>query len=368
MLKIRFTLYILILSLFISSCAIEIKQAPIGTPTTAQANNDRRRTTSVTKVPVTWADLNLTGRLVYISGGDQVNFFTSTVEMLNLATGDVSTIFQADDNSFIYAVTVSPDGKQLVMSYSLSTAAGRSGNPALYIMPLDGSSAPQLLFPPVSEDDVYFQPLWSPDGKYIYYSHINLAPAKGQQTQNVEIYRMAYPEMTMKKIAESAFWLNISADAKQIVYVSVNQANGADQLVLANSDGKNPQPVMISSNQAANIIDAPLFSPDGQSILFSAVSTFQSSGPTWIEKLFGVTVASAHTVPSDWWSVPVGGGRAKQLTHLQATSLNAAVSPDKKYIISDSSYGLFVMNPDGTDLRMLRRSAGSIPSTVNWIP
>ena len=87
-----------------------------------------------------------------------------------------------------------------------------------------------------------------------------------------------------------------------------------------------------------------------------------------VDRLFGVIAVSAHNIPSEWWSVPVGGGAPTQLTHIQAASLYAAISPDNSYIASFSGDGVFVMNPDGTNLTMLLENTGGNMGTVNWIP
>jgi Tol biopolymer transport system component len=84
--------------------------------------------------------------------------------------------------------------------------------------------------------------------------------------------------------------------------------------------------------------------------------------------LFGVGVATAHTVPSDWWSVPIGGGMPTQLTHLAAVGLFGSLSPDGKYIASYSGSGIFVMNLDGTGLTMLVNDNGTLSGTLTWIP
>jgi len=82
----------------------------------------------------------------------------------------------------------------------------------------------------------------------------------------------------------------------------------------------------------------------------------------------GVTVASAHTVPSDWWSIPLAGGTPTQLTHINAVGLFASLSPDKQYLASYSGGGIFVMKPDGTESTMLVGDVGGQPGTVSWIP
>ena len=236
-------------------------------------------------------------------------------------------------------------------------------------MPLDGSTQPQLLVLPPTIYDQYIQAEWSPDGKYIYYVHNNYQNQPvTQHYPTYEIWRMAYPNGQPEKIADEAFWPRLSSEGSHLAYVSMDPANGTNQLFLANPDGSNAQEVARSGPWTPNIIDAPIFSPDGQLILYSAVSPTQSYKPNWVEKLLGIQVAEAHTVPSDWWSVPLTGGAVTQLTHIRAPGLFASISPDKKYIVSYSTNGLFVMSPDGTGLTMLIPDMGGVYGTVDWIP
>jgi Tol biopolymer transport system component len=237
-------------------------------------------------------------------------------------------------------------------------------------MPVDGSGPPQLLFSPPTKDDEYFQPDWSPDGKYIYFSHVNFqqAPMPEQHYPIYEIFRMAYPDGQPEKLVEQAYWPRLSADSSSLVYVSLDPFNGKNKLFVANADGSNPQDLTASSPGIPDVIDAPIFSPDNQSILFSAAAPAQASQPTWLEKMFGITVASAHAVPSDWWSLPRIGGTPTQITHIMAVGLFASISPDKHYIASYCGGGIFVMRPDGTDATMLIGDVGGRPGTVSWIP
>jgi len=80
----------------------------------------------------------------------------------------------------------------------------------------------------------------------------------------------------------------------------------------------------------------------------------------------GVQLAQAHKIPSDWWSVPVTGGVPLRLTHIQTIKLFASISPDHTRIASLSGEGIFVMNPDGTNLRQLLFDPG-VTGTINWI-
>src|SRR5258706_2404262 len=371
MIKMRFLFCLLLFAFTVSSCSIAINQDSGATPSprigsvpSAAAPN-----VSSTKIPITWGSLNLAGRMVDISG-KQPEPPAMRIQVLDLATGEVKAIFQAPVGAWIYFLTVSP-ARQVVMAYSPPFGDKLSGHQALYILPVDGSAAPKLLFTPGSNDDDYAQPAWSPDGKSIYFSHTNPelpTSVPHQQFPVYEVLRMAYPDGTLEKVADQAFWPRVSPDSARFVYVSVDAATGKNKLFVADADGSNSQQIVMSGPVIPDIIDAPVFSADGQSIMFSAVVSTRGSAPAWWETALGITTASAHTIPSEWWSVPVGGGIPTQLTRIHSISLFASVSPDKKHIVSYSGYGLFVMNPDGTASTMLVNDLGGIPDTGNLIP
>ena len=101
------------------------------------------------------------------------NNYVIRVQILDLVTGEVSIVYTVPINGWIYYVSVSPDSKQLIMSYSPPPGENPAIVQALYIMPFDGSRPPELLFMPRIKEDQYMQAEWSPDGKYIYYTHVN---------------------------------------------------------------------------------------------------------------------------------------------------------------------------------------------------
>ena len=378
--KARFSLWFLILSLVLSSCSIEVDQPSVGTPapTFQSAPTLSPPTQSVsgtnvvttTQVSVTWAGLNLTGRLVYINGISVDNVFQLQIQVLDLVTGEVTTIFDAPKYSWIYYISVSPDHTQLVMSYNPPP----DDNPVdqdIYVMPLDGSQAPQRLFtPPTSEDD-YIEVEWSPDSKYIYMTHVNyqIPPAEGQIYPLYTIYRKAMPDGELEKVAEKAYWPRVSPDSSRIAYVTVDLFARGNKLFVADADGSNAREVVITGPRIPDIKDAPLFSADGQSLIFSADIPTQSYRPNWLDRLMGVQAAKAHSnVPSDWWTISVDGGEMTQLTNIQSRGLFGSLSPDNQYLASYSLDGIFVMKTDGTQLTNLIPNPQSVPGTVSWIP
>ena len=379
-LKDRPSFLFLILALVLSSCVIEVDQpaavtpAPTFTsvPTSALPTETAPQTNTVNtpQVPVTWGDLNLTGRLVYINGLVVDNIFSLQIQILDLVTGEITTVFDAPKYSWVYYVTVSPDNKQLAFSYSPPPG----DNPVdqdIYTMPLDGSQPPQLLFTPPTKEDDYIEVEYSPDGKYVYVTHVNyqIPPAEGQIYPLYTIYRRALPEGKFEMVAEKAYWPRISPDSSQITYVTVDLFTRRNKLFLANADGGNVREVEITGPQLPDIKDAPIFSADGESLMFSTEVPIQSYQPNWLDSLMGVTVAKAHSnVPSDWWSIPITGGEMTRLTHIQSMGLFGSRSPDGQYLASYSLNGIFVMRMDGTQLTQLLPNPQSVPGTVCWIP
>jgi Tol biopolymer transport system component len=177
---------------------------------------------------------------------------------------------------------------------------------------------------------------------------------------------MSYPQGQTEKIADNAFWPRISSDSTRLVYVSIHPDSGKNELYVANADGSDAQRIVLSGSSIPEIIDAPIFSPDGRSIIFSAPPPPQAYQPNWFEKLMGIQVVKAHEIPSDWWSVPVTGGEPTRLTQLQTIRLFASLSPDKKHIASLSGEGIFIMDQQGTNLTQLLFEPG-VSGTVNWI-
>src|ERR1051325_2504841 len=320
----------IILVSMLCACSINTTEIPQATPTapalspvpftlstpTPQQTTIGNPLLPTTTIPVTWSNLNLTGKLVYISAvqGSDGNPLLS-IQALDLVTGVITTIFQGQEISWIYYVTVSPDEKQLIMSYSAPPENQNPVNELLYALTLDGSTSSQPFILPPTVYDRYLQVEWSPDGKYIYYVHNNPQNQPiGQHYPIYEIYRMAYPDGQPEKVADQAFWPRLSADGSRLVYISMDPMTGKNKIFVANADGSNAQEVRLSGAWTPDIIDAPVFSPDGQSIIFSALSPAQSYKPNFVEKLLGIQVAEAHMIPSDWWSVPIGGGVVTRLT------------------------------------------------------
>ncbi len=337
MLKIHFFTCRLVLALIISGCSIEVNQTPVSISPTANTQSvNATLAPNATKVPITWGSLNLTGKLVYVAASSTTPVVN--ILSLDLATGGLVTLFQTPRGGWTDAAAVSQDHETLILAYSPPMDVIYGGQESLYTMPMSGSGPPELLIIPPTDGDEFSQPTWSPDGKYIYLAHIN-----SQSTATYEIMRMAYPDGSLEKLIDHAYWPRLSDDGTRLVYVSLDPQSGANSLFIANTDGTDAHQVPINGLPVPSVIDSPMFSPDNQSIIFSSPIGLNASVPNLMDKLLGVIIAYADgTLPSDWWSVSVSGGTAIQLTDVQSLGLFGVFSPDKKHIASYSSYGIFV--------------------------
>ena len=177
------------------------------------------------------------------------------------------------------------------------------------------------------------------------------------------------PDGELEMIAEKAYWPRVSPDSSRIAYVTVELFTRGNKLFVADADGSNAQEVVITGPRIPDIKDAPLFSADGESLIFSADVPTQAYQPNWLDRLMGVRAAKAHSnVPSDWWSISTNGGEMTQLTNIQSRGLFGSLSPDNQFLASYSLDGIFVMKIDGTQLTQLIRNRQSVPGTVSWIP
>ena len=364
----------LLIMFALCGCLIKIDQVSNVPPpresvsATAIPENIATLSLQTTKVPITWANLNLSGRLVYINTDLSDSITSPGIHVLDLATGEATTIFHSPEGGWIFYAAITPDAKWLTISYAPPSQPGSLSNRALYIMPLDKTESPRLLITPPTPSDHYTQVEWSPDGKYIYYVHYNASDQPDRQLNPVySIFRMTYPDGPPERIVDHAFWPRLTSDSSRLVYVALDPVSGRNELFLANADGRNSQRVTLSGSEIPEIIDAPIFSPDGQSILFSAPPPLQAYQFNWFERLMGIQVVKAHNIPSDWWSVRVTGGAPTRLTQIQTINLFASISPDHNHIASVSGEGLFVMNLDGSNLTQLIFDTG-VYGTVRWIP
>ncbi len=286
------------------------------------------------------------------------------ISELDLSTGKMRTIFRAPDGAKISSFAVSPDGKRIALGYAAPPDKGQLnlGNTDLYWMPYDGSQPPQPILMRKTSGESFFRPAWSPDGQSLFYSHFFMVNADAQPYK-YQVERIAIGGQP-QVLAKDALWPVLPKDGSQLAYLSYDPVKGGNQLYISQPDGSAPKATMDLNTFPA--VDAHLYLADNKSLLFSSVNPVSSYSPSWLDRLMGVQIASAHNAPSDWYKVDGSGAKPQRVTNLNDTGLDGALAPDGKSIAFIAGSGLYVMNADGTNIRHL--SDQSLVNNIDWLP
>lgn len=359
---------LIVIALILVSCRVTVSNAPAASPSAAPSATSVSDVASDTPTPESEADDSaaLEGRLIFADDFRGVMVY-------DFATGEVTTLFEPESGALTRTLAASPDGSQVLIQYAPPPPEDdmmQFGFTDLYIMPSDGSAEPEPFLQGEPGEEIYYLPSWSPDGQYVYYSHIVPDPdEEGASRRQLE--RIAYPQGEPEVLVINAFSPQLSSDGTKMVYVVYDEDTQRDEVVIANLDGS--EPLVLLENNLFSAIDAPAFSPDDSLVLFSAVTSDQegsNSQPSlvmaFMDLLLGVRRARAHSVPSDIWVVPSSGGRATQITRLYGVNLWPAFSPDGEKLALLSNIRIYLMDPDGGNVVTLLDEGAS--GTMSWVP
>jgi Tol biopolymer transport system component len=283
----------------------------------------------------------------------------------DIQTQEKQILFHVPDNGWLSYIDVLPDGNEIVMTYAPPPPAGeiQFGYSHIYLMLTAAGSAPRTLVDRVYDDEIYFNPVWSPDGQAIYYSHVTpLDEEAGTFTTTLEWINV--DTGTVNVIVENAIWPRLSPGGDKLAYISFDPLTLDNALFVADADGRNPMELIPMSEFLA--IDVPIFSPDGQMIYFSAAVEAPVASLSWLDRVLGVKTAAAHNLPSDWWRIPATGGAPERLTELNEAGLRGVFAPDGRTLVFVTANGLYKMNADGSDIEKLLES--TLMDSLSWIP
>lgn len=295
------------------------------------------------------------GQLIFI----EIDVGQQYISRYDLQSQTVERIFAVPDNGWVSHIDATQDG-QLLMAYAPPPSQGeiQFGYTSLYLTAQDDTAVSTELIQKEQQEAVLFNPILSPSGDQIYFSYVS--PDKDNVQFSLDLRRLDRQSGQVSIITKDAIWPRLSADGEKVVYVSVNPESLGDALWLADADGRNAKSILNSDMFQA--VDVPMFSPDGRWIYFSAA---KATNITWWERLLGVQIAAAHDIPSDWYRIPVNGGRPEQLTTISETGLYGAFSPDGQFIAFATFNGLYLMRPDGSSVEKILEVGAT--SSLSWI-
>ncbi len=220
----------------------------------------------------------------------------------------------------------------------IAFVSDRSGNYDIYIMKADGSGVRRLTFDTVDER----HPRWSPDGKQILFEspRDGLLPSQQSLQRNTDLFLIDVDGAHLANLSKtpevSETWASWSPDGKTIAF------NRAGVIMLVDANGTNE--TRLHPADPGFIDDVAAWSPDGSLI---AYSTFNVNHP------FATSTYVIFTVKPD-------GTDVKRLTALGYSSARfPSWSPDASRILYnrdavDESWGrfntqnLWVMSRDGS--------------------
>ena len=230
----------------------------------------------------------------------------------------------------------SPDGKYIAF-YSDRNPSGKCRY-KIFTMKSDGSDQTKL---PGSECD--FRPVFSPDGKKLAFD--------SARDGNHEIYTVNVDGTDLKRLTRSESYDSSprwSADGKMIVYFSGNSQSiyKDSDIYIMNADGSDPRNLTNSKGGGETY---PFFSPDGKRIAFTSYRDGN---------------AEIYIMDAD-------GSDQRRLTNNPARDDNARWSPDGAIINfgtnRDGNYEVYTMNADGSE----KQNVTSHPSNdvdMSWSP
>lgn len=281
-----------------------------------------------------------------------------------VAAGQRKQLFKADPGGSVKDPAFSPDGMMVAFAYAPPRPKVQPGRPIveqlLYsdvmIVGADGSNLRAAARHDVP-GSILEMPAWSPDGKAIYYSYY--APTyKGNELVDelLEVRKRGLDgQVEPTSAIKNASNVQLSRDGKWMAYVNEDQNEGQSLRVMPAAGGV--ERTLVRADRFSSVL-APRFSPDGNTIAFSAADVAPARGPgtpaaaqpralgslDLLRVLVVPSSAEAHGLPWEIWTVPTNGGPLKQLTRLQEDAPYAQWSSNGARILVYGAGGLYMVD------------------------
>ena len=276
----------------------------------------------------------------------------STIWRVPLQGGDPAPLTQVGQPSGGHgSPCFSPDGKRLIFVTS------DTGLSEMWTVSSEGGDLKRL----APAHKLQFDPVYSPDGEWIYYSassgsiNFGLWKLKISKTGEAE----GQPVEIVNTGLSLAKHLSISPDGKRLSYTLLNQTSDLASLTISKDSFKvTGEPRAITNDTSYRKTNAA-FSPDGRWIAFNV---WRAGMPfnVWVMEADGKNITQMTTDPLglglvDWlpggdaiairaWregrpvicSINIKDGREKQLTRVNGDIFNPKISPDGKSYVFNS--------------------------------
>ncbi|HEY3108227.1 MAG TPA: hypothetical protein VGL23_05710 [Chloroflexota bacterium] len=313
------------------------------------------------------ASLPVDGAVAYVRGD----------KLVVVERGAARTVFAAQPGGVIRDPAFSPDGRSIAFAYTPPRPTPRPDAPVaeqprssdVLLVDADGGN-PRVGVPHGDPGVVLEAPAWSADSRSLIYDYYSSSHAGGNPaSQTIELRSRELASGRGATIARNARQAAVSRDGKWIVYAAYDAGRGTSLRIAPATDGD--ERVLVPAGRLPTLI-APRFSPDGATVVFSAVTpapprrgAARASAPLeWLERLVVATPAYAHGVPWEVWSVPTEGGELRQLTTLAEDRPAAAWSPDGRRLLVRGEEALYLLHVASGAIETVERDGSN--TGIDW--
>lgn len=232
--------------------------------------------------------------------------------------------------------TWSPDGNKIAYTW----------NKGLYVTNADGSGQPQLLWEG-SGERFPLDPAWSPDGKELVF-----ADTSGLYTLNLETKRVA----RLGNDAINGYDPSWSPDGKKIVFTYLSPSNPSSRegsLGVINADGSNF--VQLTPEDGSQ---SPEWSPNGRKIVFTRNLNI------YVMNADGTDIETLRQIDKSFWPTWSPDGKRIAFVSWPAQRCSEFVT----YIFEFCYSELYVMNADGSDIKLIKNRRNENIAFIEWAP
>jgi len=261
--------------------------------------------------------------------------------------------------------TFSPDGSQIAfvaITPAPVTATLPLPTSALYVMNADGSALKPVWKPAQGLLGLF---AWAPDGKSIYANGngVQAETTDANSGRQLQVVRLDVATGAIQPLLTDALDPTLSRDGKQLAYLKLSADGYTMSLTIAAPDGSNAREIISGTDFQG--FYAPRFSPDGKQIIVAGIggpetdqqgNPIKASLPSALDRLLGLfepATAEAHGLPWDLWIVNTDGSGLRRMTSFYEDLPMVAFSPDGKQVAVMGLGGIYLMAPDGSQLRKI---------------
>lgn len=268
-------------------------------------------------------------------------------------------------DSYADAPTFSPDSGLVafvVVTQPPITATVPVPTSALYVMDADGSNLRPVWKP---AQGLLSSPTWAGDGQALYVAtngvHLTTGAYGGER--ELEVVRVDLATGAQQPLLKDALDPSISRDGTSMAYLQLSKDGYTMSLEVAAPDGSGARQVL--GGEGFQGFYAPRFSPDGKQIVVAAmggpetdaqgypVKASSSSPLAGLIALLAPPTAEAHGMPWELWTVNTDRTGLRRLTVFYEDLPMASFSPDGQQIVVMGAGGIYLMRPDGSQLRRI---------------